>query len=90
MGGPSLPWRTYLDLFFNLFPRFVVPWISESESDSATGRTSQPSACSDTPRQVLVPIACRATVFFIAFAISANSNCSRDNDMLGRQVEPWL
>lgn len=37
MGGPSLPWRTYLARFFNLFPRFVVPWISESESDSATG-----------------------------------------------------
>lgn len=48
VGGPSLPWRTYLALFFNLFPRFVVPCISESESDSATRRPSQPRAYADT------------------------------------------
>lgn len=38
---------------------------------------------------MLIPMACRATVFFIALAISANSSCSRDNDILG-EFELWL
>lgn len=31
---------------------------------------------------MLIPMACRAAVFFIALAISAKSNCSRVNDIL--------
>lgn len=34
MGGPSLPSRTNLAFCFNLLPRLVGAWISESESDS--------------------------------------------------------
>lgn len=87
VGGPSLPSRTNLAFCFNLLPRLVGAWISESESDSrkiAESDWVSRQLEDQLPRQGVShsPIASRAIFFFIAFIVSRTYICSRE-DILG-------